>query len=75
MACLTLTLVMLNSGNTIFRPHPVKTMIFSIPSPAAYVGGDAEAGQNRVSGVTFDWTNHADIQPNVSFAPTTNLSN
>ena len=74
-ACLAMTVLMLNSGNDLIRREPTKTVILSSPSPAAFVGADAEAGQNRVSGVTFDWTNHASFQSSVGFAPTTNLSN
>jgi hypothetical protein len=62
-ACVLLTFMMFNSGNAIpgrsFRHNPmVATMLsnqgFLMPAPE-----NSCKGQNEVSSVTFDWTNHS----------------
>jgi len=59
-ACALLTLSLVNSGTGISRGpsrhDPMFAMVLSNQSCAAYVSEDFQAGQNKWSSVTVDWT-------------------
>lgn len=74
MACLLLTLAMLNSGNSILRPNP-ETLVFSSQTNATGNNDTGQTVQNRLASVTFDWTNHSSFNSSMRFTPTTNSSN
>jgi hypothetical protein len=59
-ACLLLTFSIFNSGNPgiSMRHEPMVGMILSNQNYAAYASDNFRNGQNNLSGVTFEWTNH-----------------
>ena len=75
MACALLTLVAFNHGGDGLTSKPIMAMVLSNQSYAAYASGEGRTAQNRVDGVTFDWTNHSSFKSIISFTPTTNFSN
>ena len=79
MACLLLTLMMLNSSNNVVGQKPVLTMFLGSQSNAFINAcGDGDGGQtaqNHLASVTFDWTNHSVFNSSMRFTPTTNSSN
>jgi hypothetical protein len=75
MACLMLTMIMLNSGNTGLRQKPLVTMILSNDGAPFGVSDDGQGAENQLASVTFDWTNHTIFNSSMRFTPTTNLSN
>jgi hypothetical protein len=75
MACLLLTLMMLNSGNGVIRQKPVSTMVLSNQTYAFCDGDSPQITQNHLASVTFDWTNHSVFNSSMGFTPTTNSSN
>jgi hypothetical protein len=68
-ACLLLTLSIFNPGSPGHsRGHdPMIAMILSNQNYAAYASDNFRGGQNNLSGVTFEWTNH-NVSPS-SMAP------
>jgi hypothetical protein len=75
MACLMLTMIMLNSGNTGLRQKPLVTMVLSNDGAPFYASDDGQGAENQLASVTFDWTNHTIFNSSMRFTPTTNLSN
>ncbi|HWY29224.1 MAG TPA: hypothetical protein VNX46_00635 [Candidatus Acidoferrum sp.] len=75
MACLMLTMIMLNSGNTGLHQKPLVTMILSNDGAPFGVPDDGQGAENQLASVTFDWTNHTIFNSSMRFTPTTNLSN
>ncbi|HXA44641.1 MAG TPA: hypothetical protein VNZ25_03980 [Candidatus Angelobacter sp.] len=75
MACLMLTMIMLNSGNTGLHQKPLVTMILSNDGAPFGVSDDGQGAENQLASVTFDWTNHTIFNSSMRFTPTTNLSN
>ena len=75
MACLMLTMIMLNSGNTSLHQKPVVTMVFSNDGAAFVTSDGGQGAENQLASVTFDWTNHTIFNSSMRFTPTTNLSN
>jgi hypothetical protein len=75
MACLLLTLCMLNSSNSVIHPKPDITMILSNQGNAFDGGDGGQTAQNHLASVTFDWTNHSVFNSSIRFTPTTNSSN
>ena len=74
-ACLLLTLIMLNSSNTVMPRKPVLTMILSNGGGVFEANGGSGGAENQLASVTFDWTNHTVFNSSIRFTPTTNLSN
>ncbi len=74
-ACLLLTLMMLNSGNTVIHQKPVLSMILSNHGGVYGANGDSGSAQNQLASLTFDWTNHTVFNSSIGFTPTTNFSN
>jgi hypothetical protein len=74
MACLLLTLAMLNSGNSLLRSNP-EIPVFSNQTSVAGNNDTGQTVENRLAGVTFDWTNHSTFNSSMRFTPTTNSSN
>jgi hypothetical protein len=60
-ACLLLTFSIFNSGNPgiSMRHEPMIGMILSNQNYAAYASGNFREGENNLSAVTFEWTNHS----------------
>ena len=75
MACLMLTMIMLNSGNTGLHQKPLVTMILSNDGAPSGASDDGQGAENQLASVTFDWTNHTIFNSSMRFTPTTNLSN
>jgi hypothetical protein len=75
MACVLMTLMMINHGGDSLGAKSVTAMILSNQSYAAYATGGEQTAQNHLAGVTFDWTNHSGFKSIIGFTPTTNFSN
>ncbi|HEY4415442.1 MAG TPA: hypothetical protein VGO57_07095 [Verrucomicrobiae bacterium] len=75
MACLMLTVMMLNSGNDAIHTKPVLMTVLSNQSFAFNGDTSGQMAQNHLASVTFDWTNHSGFNSSMRFTPTTNLSN
>ena len=69
-ACLLLIFLVLNPGNTassnLGRQEPILAMIMSNQSYAVHFVNH-RMGQNDLSAVTFDWTNHSGSTPSMCF--------
>jgi hypothetical protein len=74
MACLLLTLIMLNSGNGVIRQKS-EMLVLSNQTNGFSSNDSDQTIQNRLAGVTFDWTNHSNFNSSMRFTPTTNSSN
>jgi len=74
MACLMLTLAMLNSGNTGLHQKPVITMVLGNAGAPFDSSDGGQGAENQLASVTFDWTNHTIFNSSMRFTPTTNLS-
>ena len=63
MACLVLTLTALNpdSAGNLLRRETMTAMILSNQNYAAYASDNFRGTENRLSSLTFDWTNHSDF--------------
>ena len=63
MACLLLTFSAFNPANTgnLLRRETLTAMILSNQNYAAYASDNFRGTENRLSSVTFDWTNHSDF--------------
>jgi hypothetical protein len=74
-ACALLTLLVFNSGNGL----PVGTsnhgamiaMVLSNQNYAAYASDGSQNVQNRLSSITFDWTNRSTSTSTIRFMPFT----
>ncbi len=75
MACLVLTLAMLNSSNTAIHQPSETTVVFGNQVNTFSDGDGGQTAQNNVANVTFDWTNHSVFNSSMRFTPTTNSSN
>jgi hypothetical protein len=75
MACLLLTLCMLNSSNSVIRQKPDLTFALSNQGNVFSDGDGGQTAQNHIASVTFDWTNHSVFNSSIRFTPTTNSSN
>lgn len=81
MACLMFALLMLhiNGGGELRERRPAMYVDFAPASAPAPFSDRAQEVENRVDGVTFDWTNHGDFKSSMrsrtGFGPSTNLSN
>ena len=73
--CLLMTLIMLNSSNTVIPQKPVLSMILSNDGGVFGAKGGSGCAENQLASVTFDWTNHTVFNSSMGFTPTTNLSN
>jgi hypothetical protein len=69
-ACALLTLSAFNSGSGISDnstgSKPWIALISSNQSYAAYLPGNFRGQENKVSSVTFDWTNHGNFTSSMS---------
>jgi hypothetical protein len=74
-ACLLLTVIILNSSNSVIHQKPVMTMVLSNQGNVFCDGDGGQTAQNHLASVTFDWTNHSVFNSSIRFTPTTNLSN
>ncbi len=74
-ACALFTVLVLNSSSAlpaVSRSHGMMmSMILSNQSCAAYASDGSQNVQNRLSGVTFDWTNGGASSPSMGFMPFT----
>ena len=74
-ACALLTLLVFNSNNglpALPNSHgTIFAMILSNQNYAAYAPDGPQNVQNRLSSVTFDWTNPGASTPNIRFTPFT----
>jgi len=72
-ACGLLTLLVFNSGNGLpagSNNHgTIFAMILSNQNYAAYASDGSQNVQNRVSSVTFDWTNSGSSSSSIRFTP------
>ena len=75
MACLFLTLMVLNHAGDGLSQRQAVTMVLSNQSYAAYAAGDMQTAQNHLATVTFDSTNRSSFRSIIGFTPTTNFSN
>ena len=75
MACVMLTLTMVNHGDGGFGAKPVMAMILSNQNGTAYAPDESQIAQNHLAVVTFDWTNRSGFKSITGFTPTTNFSN
>jgi hypothetical protein len=68
VACALLTFAVFDSGNynASSRPSPMRAMVLSNQSSAAYASGNGGESQNSLFSVTFDWTNHGDFTSSMS---------
>jgi hypothetical protein len=69
-ACILLIFLVLNPGNTassdLGRQEPILAMIMSNQSYAVHTANH-RVGQNDLSAVTFDWTNHSGSTSSMGF--------
>jgi hypothetical protein len=74
-ACALLTLLVFNSSNALpsnSSSHGMTVaMILSNQNCAAYASDGSQNVQNRLSGVTFDWTNRGASSSSMCFTPFT----
>jgi hypothetical protein len=75
MACMLLTLTLLNSSNGGLHQKPVMAMVLSNQTYGFSDNESAQTAQNHLASVTFDWTNHSVFNSSMGFTPTTNSSN
>ncbi len=71
-ACLLLTFSAFNPGNAgnLLPREPVIAMIMSNQNYAAYASDNFRGTENRLSSVTFDWTNHSGFTSSMApFSP------
>jgi hypothetical protein len=71
-ACLLLTFSAFNADNTgnLLRREPITAMIMSNQNYAAYASDNYRGTENRLSSVTFDWTNHSGFTSSMApFSP------
>lgn len=71
-ACVLLTFSAFNRENTgdLLSREPLTAMILSNQSYAAYASDNFRETQNRLSSVTFDWTNHSGFTSSMApFSP------
>lgn len=69
-ACMLLTLLVFRSGGDISYRSSSGLMASNMDF-ASYADGERNA-QNHLAAVTFDWTNHSDLNSSISFTPSTN---
>ena len=74
-ACALLTLLVFNSGNSLpgssTSRRAMMAMVLSNQNFAAYASDGSQNVQNRLSSVTFDWTNRGASSPSIRFTPFT----
>ena len=75
MACVLLTLMMLNRGGVVLDAKVPMSLILSNQSNAAYASGGAGNEENHLAALTFDSTNRSDLGSSIRFTPSTNLTN
>jgi hypothetical protein len=75
MACVVLTLMAINHDPANLGSKPIMAMGMSNDTCANYAFGEAQAAQNHVGVVTFDWTNRSIIKSINIFAARTNFTN
>ena len=71
-ACVLLTFSAFNPENTgnLLRRETMTAMILSNQNYAAYASDNYRGTENRLSSVTFDWTNHSGFPSSMSpFSP------
>ena len=71
-ACVLLTFAAFNPANTgnLLGHEPLTAMILSNQSYAAYASDNYRGTENRLSSVTFDWTNHSGFPSSMApFSP------
>jgi len=72
-ACALLTLLVYNSGNGLpgipAGRGAMMAMVLSNQNYAAYAADGSQNVQNRLSNITFDWTNSGTSTSNVQFTP------
>jgi len=76
MACMMLSLLVLNSGSgpaaTRLNRTGMGNLVLSNLSYSAEAAGSAQAPQNHLDALTFDWTNHSDLTSPMGFTSSTN---
>jgi hypothetical protein len=75
MACVLLTLMVLNREDNELGIQPAMTHILGCQNSAAHATDETQTAQNHLAAVTFDWTNQSNFNSSIRFAPPTNLSN
>ena len=74
-ACALLTLLVFNSGSGLpvgsNSRGVMMAMVLSNQNYAAYAPDGSQNVQNRLAGVTFDWTNRGNSSPSIGFTPFT----
>jgi len=75
MACVLLTLMILNRNGENLGSKPMTALILSNQNCAAYAAGCAQTTQNHLATVTFDSTNRSSFGSIICFTPTTNFIN
>ena len=75
MACVLLTLMVLNREDNGLGIRPAMTHILGRQNNASYATDETQTAQNHLAAVTFDWTNQSNFNSSIRFAPPTNLSN
>jgi hypothetical protein len=72
-ACALLTLLVYNSGNGLpvgsSNHGAIMAMVLSNQNYAAYASDGPQNVQNRLSNVTFDWTNRGSSSSSIRFTP------
>ena len=72
MACVLITLSAFNPENTgnLLGREPLTAMILSNQNYAAYASDNFRGTENRLSSLTFDWTNHSGFPSSMApFSP------
>jgi hypothetical protein len=72
LACVLLTFSAFNPDNAVnlLRREPLTAMILSNQNYAAYASDNFRGTENRLSSVTFDWTNHSGFPSSMApFSP------
>jgi len=76
MACLVLSLAVLNSGSSLtptnLKHHLMGDLVLSNLSYSAFASGGAQTAQNHLDSLTFDWTNRSVLTSPIGFTSSTN---
>lgn len=76
MACLFFAMLMLRLNSSNLWPSTrLGETAMTNQNYVFYDGDSGQVAQNRLSGVTFDWTNHSSFPSSIGFTPKTNSSN
>jgi ABC-type uncharacterized transport system permease subunit len=76
LACLMLSLAVLNPSTFLspasLRHHLMGDLVLSNLSYSAFASGSAQAPQNHLDSLTFDWTNRSLLASPIGFTSSTN---